>query len=94
MSSHIDAPIYPLNLLHSGNYFHLLVEHLPRFIKLKQDGVIKRDVVIVLGRQHKNLLDAFFLANNDENQLTLLESGTGLVLQELSGRVAHFNSLN
>ena len=90
MSSHIDAPIYPLNLLHSGNYFHLLVEHLPRFIKLKQDGVIKRDVVIVLGRQHKNLLDAFFLANNDENQLTLLESGNRLSSPRVIGSSGSF----
>jgi capsular polysaccharide biosynthesis protein len=93
MGGSIDAPIYPLNLTHSSNYFHLLIEHLPRFIKLKSDGVISRDTIIVLGQQHKNLLDAFFLANNNENRLTVLPYANGLSSHTVIGTSGSFQQL-
>ena len=93
MGGRTDCPVYPLNLLHSSNYFHLLIEHLPRFIKLKSDGVISRDAIIVLGPQHKNLIDAFFLANNNEYRFTSLPYATGLSSHTVIGTSGSFQQL-
>jgi hypothetical protein len=91
MVGSIDVPIYPLNLLRSSNYFHLLIEHLPRFIKLKSDGVVPRDAIIVLGPQHNNLLDAFFAANNSENRFTTLPYANGLTSHTFIGTSGSFH---
>jgi capsular polysaccharide biosynthesis protein len=90
MRGRIDAPIYPINLMHSGNYFHLLIEHLPKFMKLKSDGVIPRDAVIILGLQHKNLLDAFLLANNGENSFTQIRYAAGVSSHTVIGTSGSF----
>lgn len=86
----VDAPLYPINLMHSGNYFHLLIEHLPKFMKLKSDGVIPRDAVIILGLQHKNLLEAFLLANNGENSFTQIGYAKGLSSDTVIGTSGSF----
>lgn len=60
--AHLSRDAVPLNLLHSANYFHFLVEALPSLLSLIEQGFLGRNAMLVSGVMHPNMWQALRLA--------------------------------
>jgi capsular polysaccharide biosynthesis protein len=65
----LDALCFPLALLHSGNYFHFLIQSLPTLAMLKSSKIINNNSIIITGILNKNMRLALKLILNDECQI-------------------------
>ncbi|MCR5873397.1 glycosyltransferase family 61 protein [Phenylobacterium sp. J426] len=61
IAAHLSRDAIPLNLLHSGNYFHFLVEALPNLLVLLQNDLVGPNSLIVSGLLHSNMWSALQL---------------------------------
>lgn len=55
---HLSRDVIPLNLLHSQNYFHFLIEHLPSLFFLVKQNLVGPNAMIATGLLHGNMSTA------------------------------------
>lgn len=70
---HLRQAAVPLNLMHSENYFHFLIEALPSLLSLLERGAIDENAIVVSGLLHSNMWAA----------LRYALSGAGLPILQL-----------
>jgi len=62
---HLSRDVIPLNLLHSQNYFHFLIEWLPSLFFLLRNNLVGPNAMIATGLLHANMWSALQAATSN-----------------------------